>query len=74
MRGKSGKTQKEMNQTMTDSLLRDTKTERGMLCGIIFICYSTALASLVAFGYSLFSLALSAAGQQIVALYTSTGM
>jgi len=47
--------------------------ERRVLCAATFTCYSAALASLAALAYSLTSLALSAAGQQVATLYTTLG-
>jgi hypothetical protein len=51
---------------------RDARGQ-GLLCAVAFVCYSTALASLVALGYSLSALALSAAGQQVAAAYAALG-
>ena len=51
---------------------RDARGQ-GLLCAVAFVCYSTTLASLVALGYSLSALVLSAAGQQITAAYTTLG-
>ena len=48
--------------------------ERRLLCAFAFACYSTALASLAAIGYSLSALALSAAGQQVASVYAALGV
>ena len=59
---------------MGHSLQKETADEQRMLCGIALVCYSTTLASLIALGYSLPLLALSAAGQQVAALYSRLGI
>ena len=59
---------------MRHSLDRRASTERLLLCGIAFACYTSALASLVALGYSLSVLAMSAAGQQAAAVYATFGV
>lgn len=59
---------------MMESLHKETAAERRMLCSIIFACYLSALASLVALGYSLSELALSALAQQLAALYSRAGI
>jgi hypothetical protein len=65
---------------MTSSHDRTTRSDdkrdargQGFLCAVAFVCYSTTIGSLVALGYSLSALALSAAGQQIAAVYTTLG-
>lgn len=59
---------------MMESLHRETAAERRVLCGITFVCYSSALASLVALAYSLSELALSTVAQQLAVLYSRAGM
>jgi hypothetical protein len=52
----------------------DNARERRALCAAVFVCYSSALASLAAMAYSLTALALSAAGQQAATLSTTLGV
>lgn len=47
--------------------------ERRVFCAAAFTCYSAALVALAALAYSLTALALSVAGQQVSALYTTLG-
>ncbi|HVF67586.1 MAG TPA: hypothetical protein VM914_07980 [Pyrinomonadaceae bacterium] len=58
---------------MLHSLTNDTPRERRLLCFAAFACYSATLASLVAIGYSLTTLALGAVGQQVAAAYDALG-
>lgn len=55
---------------------QDTKAAREtrLLCGIAFVCYTATLTSLVAFGYSLAVLTLSAAANRVEALFVSGGL
>lgn len=55
-------------------LFHNEAAEQWMLCSIAFVCYSTILASLIALWHSLSALALSAAGEQIAALYSHWGV
>jgi len=50
------------------------ETEARMLTVIILCCYSTVLAAMFTVGYSLMMLALSAASQEIGALYSTYGI
>ena len=59
---------------MRHSLHNEIAAEQRMLCSIALVCYSTTLASFIALGYSLSTLALSAVGQQIAALYSRLGI
>lgn len=47
--------------------------ETRLLCCVAFVCYSATLTSLVAFGYSLAVLAMSAAAGRVESLYTAGG-
>ena len=58
---------------MLHSLKNETARERRLLCGAAVICYSATLTSLAAIAYSLMTLALSAAGQQVAATYHALG-
>ena len=58
---------------MLHSLGNETARERRILCGAAVVCYSATLVSLVLIAYSLMTLALSAAGQQVAATYKALG-
>ena len=58
---------------MRHSSKRKAEPEHRLLCGITLVCYGATLTSLVALGYSLSLLALTAAGQQTTALYLTLG-
>ena len=58
---------------MSHSLNNETARERRLLCGAAFVCYSATLTSLALIAYSLMSLALGAAGQQVAATYRALG-
>lgn len=59
---------------MNHSPNKETAAERRLLCSIAIVCYSATLASLTALAYSLSSLALSAATQQITVMYSGSGI
>ena len=53
---------------------RDEKNaETRVLGAIAIVCYSSTLAAMLAFGYSLLALALKAAGRDLGLLLTSSG-
>ena len=52
----------------------ETDTETRILYAITWFCYSASLAALFATGYSLVSIALNVAGQQIGAIYSLHSM
>jgi hypothetical protein len=58
---------------MLHSLKNEAARERRLLCGAAVVCYSATLTSLVLIAYSLMTLALSAAGQQLAATYKALG-
>jgi hypothetical protein len=58
---------------MLHSHTNETPRERRLLCGAAVVCYSATLASLVLVAYSLTTLALGAAGQQLAATYKALG-
>ena len=59
---------------MRHELQRETKTEARMLAVIALVCYAAAFAAMLAFGYSVLTLALKAAGRDMAALFTSAGI
>ena len=52
----------------------ETNAETRMLCVITLACYSTALAAIFILGYSLLALALSAAEQHLINIYSRLGL
>lgn len=58
---------------MLHSLRNETARERRLLCGAAVVFYSATLASLALVAYSLMTLALGAAGQQLTATYKALG-
>ena len=52
----------------------EAKTETRVLGALAVVCYSATFTAMLAFGYSLLMLALEAAGRDLAALFSSSGI